>query len=141
MLNEEYGANVNEWYERDSPMHKRWSREKISTALYEAVRNNFPSMVELLLEKGADPTVKGHSGMTLMECAWNNKHSGMVRLLRERRVPEGPATKGKDLSTMNSETPRRRTPTPARIVRSSDSSDDDSDSEEREMLMYAAIQP
>jgi ankyrin repeat protein len=139
MLIEEYGADVNERYERDALMHRRWSREPISTPLYEAVRNNFPSMVELLIEKGADKTVKGHRGMTLVECAWNNKHSGMVQLLREKGVPEGPETEGKDVSRLNSST-SGRTATPVRIARA-DSSDDDMDPEERRMLMYQAIRP
>lgn len=139
ILIEEYGADVNERYERDALMHRRWSREAISTPLYEAVRNNFPSMVELLLEKGADSTVKGHKGMTLVECAWNNKHGGMVQLLRARGVPEGPETKGKDVSTLNSTTPRR-VATPVRIVRT-DSSDDEMDPEERRMIIYQAIRP
>ena len=139
MLIEEYGADINERYERDAPFHRRYGREPISTALYEAVRNNFPSMVELLIEKGADKAVKGHEGMTLVECAWNNKHSGMIHLLRERGVPEGPETKGKDLSTLNSTTPSR-TPTPARVI-SSDSSDDELDAEDRRMIMYEALRP
>jgi ankyrin repeat protein len=139
MLIEEYGADVNERYERDALMHRRWSREPISTPLYEAVRNNFPSMVELFLEKGADKSVKGHRGMTLVECAWNNKHGGMVQLLRDKGVPEGPETKGKDVSTLNSSTPRR-TATPVRISRS-DSSDDEMDPEERRMIMYQALRP
>jgi hypothetical protein len=139
MLIEEYGADVNERYEKDKLMHRRRGREAISTALYEAVRNNFTSMVELLFEKGADGAVKGHKGMTLMECAWNNKHSGMVRLLREEGVPEGPETLAKDASMVNASTPRWAT-TPVRTLRS-DPSDDEMDPEERQMMMYQAIQP
>lgn len=139
MLIEEYGAEVQERYERDSVMHRRWGREPISTALYEAVRNNFPSMVELLLEKGADRTVKGHRGMTLVECAWNNKHTAMVQLLRERGAPEGPKTKGKDVSMLRSSTPSRAA-IPYRNVRS-DSSGDEMDPEDRRMMMYRAIRP
>lgn len=138
MLIEEYGADVNERYEKDALMHRRWSREAISTPLYEAVRNNFPSMVEMLLEKGADSSVKGHKGMTLVECAWNNKHSGMVQLLREKGVPEGPETKGKDVSRLNAST--RRTVTPVRVDRAA-SSEDEMDPDERRMLMYQAIRP
>ncbi len=139
MLTEEYGADVNERYESDALMHRRLIRETISTPLYEAVRNDFPSMVELLLEKGADSTVKGHRGMTLVGCAWNNKHGGMVQLLRERGVPEGPETKGKDVSTLNSSTPRA-TASPLRFI-GRDSSDDEMDPEERQMIMYQAIRP
>lgn len=145
MLIEEYHADVNEKYEKDTLMHRRWSREAISTPLYEAVRNNFPNMVLLLLEKGADPTAKGHRDMTLVECAWNNKHSGMVELLREKGVPEGPETKGKASATINSlarSTRRtRRTATPARAIRSDSSDDDDMYPEDRRMIMYQAIQP
>lgn len=138
MLIEEYGADVNERYEKDALMHRRRSREAISTPLYEAVRNNFLSMVEMLLEKGADSSVKGHKGMTLVECAWNNKHSGMIQLLREKGVPEGPETKGKDVSRLNSST--RRTVTPVRVDRAA-SSEDEMDPDERRMLMYQAIRP
>lgn len=143
LLIDEYGADVDERYERDTPIHRRWTLEAISIPLYEAVRNNFPSMVELLLEKGADATVRGHRGMPLVECAWDNKHSGMVQLLREKGVPEGPETKGKDASTLDAATPARTpTPTPVRAVRTAaDSSDDEMDPDERRMVMYQAIQP
>ncbi len=142
MLIEEYGANVNERYEWNALMHRRSRRERISTPLYEAVRNNFLRMVELLLEKGADTTVKGHAGMTLVECAWNNKHGSMVQLLRERGVPEGPETKGKDVwSLYSSSTPARATTPVRRTVVRSDSSSDELDADERRRIMYQAIQP
>ena len=142
MLIDEYGADVNERYERDKVMHRRRSREAISTALYEAVRNNFPSMVELLLERGADRTVKGHRGMTLVECAWYNKHSGMVQLLRQNGAAEGPATEGRDISTMN-RPPPSRTAMPLRVrhVRADSSDEEDSDLEETGTSMYAALLP
>jgi ankyrin repeat protein len=148
MLIDEYGANVSECYEWDMPMHRRRTREAISTPLYEAVRNNFPEMVELLLDKGADATVKGHRGITLVECAWRNKHGGMVELLRERGVPEGPATKDKPLSTLHSSpagvptlAPRR--PRAARHDRTDpDSSDDEyTGGWHNHNRMYQAILP
>ncbi len=145
MLIDEYGADVNERYGRDDPvMHRRRSREPISTALYEAVRNNFPSMVELLLEKGADPSVTGHRGLALLECAWHNKHGGMVQLLRRYGVPEGPATQGRDVAAMHGPVPGRAArPLRVRHVRAESSEDDDEDSdlEEGREAMYAALWP
>lgn len=138
ILIEEYGADVDERYERDGLMHRRWGRESISTPLYEAVRNNFPSMVELLLEKGADGGVRGHKGMRLVECAWNNKHGGMVRLLRERGVPEGPETEGKDVAILG-----RRAETPVRALTGAGAGEsfDEMDAGERRWLTYAALRP
>jgi ankyrin repeat protein len=149
MLIDEYDADVNERYGWDTPMHRRRTREAISTPIYEAVRNNFPDMVELLLEKGADATVKGHRGMTLVECAWHNKHGGMVELLRDKGVPEGPATKGKHLSMLHWLTPARTpTPTPRRPRASRrtarpipDSSDDDEYPGDWRNRVYQAILP
>lgn len=142
MLIEEYDADVNERYDWNALMHRRSRRERISTPLYEAVRNNFLRMVELLLEKGADATVKGHAGMTLVECAWNNKHGGMVQLLREKGVPEGPETKGKDVSALySSSTPARATTPVRRTIARSDSSSDELSLDERRRIMYEAIQP
>ena len=139
MLIDEYGADVNERFEVAGVMHRRWSRESISTPLYEAVRNNFPSMVELFLDKGADRTALGHSNMTLIDCAWRNKHGAMVQLLRDRGVPEGPATKGKHVSMINLPS-GARTETTRRTMRS-DSTDEDSDPDERSMVFYRAVLP
>lgn len=129
------------------PIHRRRTREAISTPIYEAVRNNFPEMVELLLDKGADATVKGHRGMTLVECAWRNKHGGMVELLREKGVPEGPATKDKDLSMLHSSSPSGvPTLTPRRRAVRHDRPDPESSGDDEytgggHSRMYQAILP
>jgi ankyrin repeat protein len=147
LLIEEYDADVSERYGWDMPIHRRRTREAISTPIYEAVRNNFPEMVTLLLDKGADATVSGHRGMTLMECAWRNKHGGMVELLREKGVPEGPTTKDKHLSMLHDSSPARApalTPRRTRAERHDRLDPDSSDDEypgEWHSRMYQAILP
>jgi len=66
LLEEKY-VDVDELLPRDATIpHTVICRERgpIETPLIEAVKTDWPAMVELLLEYGADPKATGHSGLT-----------------------------------------------------------------------------
>lgn len=85
------GANVDEIPPPDQ-LYCNWNAEYrlvLETALREAVQNDFASMVEMLLEQGADPALKSPIvGTTVLQWAKSRHRLVMVGLLEERGIRE-----------------------------------------------------
>jgi Ankyrin repeats (3 copies) len=70
--------------------------DAVYTALTGAAESGRTDVVKLLLQKGADPSLKDGEGHTPIECAQRNLHFEIVRLLEEaqrRRHPENAPAK------------------------------------------------
>jgi hypothetical protein len=87
-----YGADINELVPAKALPYNGERRPPMDIPLVEAVIADFPEMVGLLLDNGADSSVIGHSGSAAMRLAVRTGKEEMIQSLKARGVGDECAT-------------------------------------------------
>lgn len=90
----QHGADVNELAQTEDNCFQLTDRGPLKTALIEAGLSDFPEMVTLLLNHGADPGLVSHCGISPMRAAkfWKGEYIAVT--LRARGVSGFPDADG-----------------------------------------------